>query len=435
MKRAALVSCALVFAIAAMAQNSTPPLPVHKKIAPAQSNAQQAGHFHTNLQVVSLADPSDSGVVYLPQAVFSPNVGPPFTGVGSIETPASIACIYGFVTKVTGCDPAIVTALPTTKGSKAIAIVDAYHDPNALADLTTFSKQFGLPVPTSSSFTVVYQGSSAPSTDPTLGWEMEESLDIEYAHAMAPNAHIYLVEANSSSTGDLIAAVEKAATTVSAAGGGEISLSWGSSEFASETSYDADFVKSGVVVFASSGDEPGESWPCVSPNVVCVGGTTFNRNPATFAFEQETAWDSAGSGTSYYESLPSYQATALKTLFPANKYRLVPDVAALANPYTGAWICDSNGGLYGVNATCWYPVGGTSLASPLMAGIVNAAGSFKTSTAAELTAIYTSYASSSYSSQWNDINYGYCYWDLGFFAGKGWDLCTGVGSPLGYLGK
>jgi kumamolisin len=189
------------------------------------------------------------------------------------------------------------------------------------------------------------------------------------------------------------------------------------------------------VFFAASGDSPGESYPCTSPNIVCVGGTTFNRNPATFALEAETAWDETGSGISLYEKHPSYQA-AITT----SAYRVVPDVAALANPDTPAWICDTNNAQrYGIYGTCWYPVGGTSLATPLFAGIVNAAGSFKSSSAAELTTIYHGYSTGTYYGtyykNWKDITYGYCYYDMGFFTAKGWDPCTGVGSPYGYAGK
>ena len=112
---------------------------------------------------------------------------------------------------------------------QTIAIVDAYNDPNIAGDLTQFDAQFGLPAPPS--FTVVNQTGSTtnlPTTDPTgtgsrLGnWELEESLDVEWAHAMAPGANIVLVEANSNSLSDLFTAVAEAATL-----GSVVSMSWG----------------------------------------------------------------------------------------------------------------------------------------------------------------------------------------------------------------
>ena len=165
-----------------------------------------------------------------------PAAGPPFPGL-YFETPESIACIYRFVSAVPGCNPNTVTAVPKG-GSRTIAIVDAYHAPNALADLTTFCLQFGLPVPTN--FQVVYAASNGsvtttpPPYDP--GWEVEISLDVQWAHAMAPNARIILVEAVSNAGTDLLGAVKLANNLVAAAGGGEISMSWGSAEFSSESS-------------------------------------------------------------------------------------------------------------------------------------------------------------------------------------------------------
>jgi len=174
------------------------------------------------------------------------------------ETPESLACLYGLVAATAGCNPGTLTVV-ATGGSKAIAIVDAYDYPTALADLTAYSKQFGLPAPTSSTFTVAYPGKSKPSVDPECAeyggwdcWATESALDIEMAHAAAPSAHIYLVEANSSDYSDLFAAVATAASLVKAAGGGEVSMSWGGGEFSSETQSDSTFTGTNVVFFASS---------------------------------------------------------------------------------------------------------------------------------------------------------------------------------------
>jgi kumamolisin len=153
----------------------------------------------------------------------SPTVGgPPLSGM-NFETPASLACIYGLTTPSGGCNPNTVTTV-ASGGSRAIAIVDAYHYANALSDLRTFSAQFGLPTPTASSFQVVFASGWQPASD--AGWELEMALDIEMAHATAPNAKIYLVEAASDSLYDLLAGVDRAAQLVAAAGGGEVSMSW-----------------------------------------------------------------------------------------------------------------------------------------------------------------------------------------------------------------
>ncbi len=144
------------------------------------------------------------------------------------ETPASLACTYRLVKPVTPGCPIATTTVNMTKGTRAIAIVDAYDNPNAAADLEVFSTQFGLPA---GNLQVVYQNGVVPPVDATGGWELEEALDVQAAHAMAPNAQIYLVEAQSNLLTDLFAAEQLAANLVAAAGGGQVSNSWSSSEF------------------------------------------------------------------------------------------------------------------------------------------------------------------------------------------------------------
>jgi subtilase family serine protease len=320
--------------------------------------------------------------------------------------------------KVAGCNPNTVTTNPTG-GGRAIAIVDAYDDPDAATDIANFSTQFGL---TGATFSVVYATGSKPATDPTGGWELEESLDIEWAHAMAPDAKIYLVEAASNSYANLFTAENVASSLVSGAGGGEVSNSWGGTEFGSETSYDSTFGTTGVVYFASSGDSPGTIWPGTSPNVVSAGGTSTARNPYTGNFIHELTWESAGGGVSSYEARPGYQNAIKAIVGPA---RGVPDLSADADPETGVWVLDSFGG-------GWYVVGGTSVASPVLAGIVNSAGNFYTNTADELATIY---AHRGKKADFHDLKLGYCGPYLGFSATAGWDFCTGVGSDNGKTAK
>jgi subtilase family serine protease len=324
--------------------------------------------------------------------------------------------VYGLVTAVTGCNPNTVSKLPAG-GARMIAIVDAYNAPNAASDLAAFSTQFGLP---QASFQVVYASGTQPAYN--MGWEFEESLDVQWAHAMAPAAKIVLVEAASNGFADLMTAENVASQMVVAAGGGEVSNSWGGGEFYGENSYDSNFVKAGVVFLASAGDYPGTSWPGTSPNVVSAGGTTVRRNPANGNFVQESPWDSASGGISALEPRPSYQSKLSSTV---GNYRGVPDLSFDSNPVTGVWVYDSNAG-------GWNIVGGTSVASPSLAGIINSAGSFYTSTNAELTEIYSKIG---LASEFNDIANGYCGPYAGYTSAAGWDFCTGVGSDKGLIGK
>ena len=363
--------------------------------------------------------------------------GPPFPGL-NYETPASIGCIYLFQLQpqVSGCNPNVVTTNPSG-GSRAIAIVDAYDNPNAYADLQTFSTQFGVQAITPASFAVKYApGAGAafgsctgPATEPpvdsTGGWELEESLDVQWSHAMAPGAKLYLVEAQSNSYGDLFCAVILANSLVSAAGGGEISMSWGGDEFSSEVLFDQFCTAPNVVYFASTGDSPGTEYPSVSPNVIAVGGTSISRNPVSGNYVLESDWQDGGGGSSAYEARPAYQNGISNMV---GNYRGVPDIASDANPYSGVWVLDN---YPYAGETGWWIVGGTSVASPTWAGFVNAAGSFAASTSAELTRLYQD----SQTGDFTDITVGSCGVYLGYLAMTGWDFCTGLGSPKFYTGK
>ena len=361
--------------------------------------------------------------------------GPPFAGY-LYQTPASIACIYNLQPAVAGCNPNVVSSNPSG-GSRAIAIVDAFDDPNAYADLQHFSTQFGLTPITPSSFQVVFAppGGSTPgsctgtATRPPsalhTGWDVEESLDIEWAHAMAPSATLYLVEAQSNSFRNLLCAVTVASNLVAAAGGGEVSMSWGSGEFPAETSFDSVFTTPNVVYFASSGDGPGVSYPSASPNVVSVGGTSLSFDPMTGNFIGENTWQDTGGGASRFESRPSYQDRNIAPIVGLR--RGTPDISSDANPSTGVWVWDSLGAPPG---GYWYIVGGTSVSAPTWAGIVNTAGQFAPSSQAELTQLY-----SAPQADFNGIKVGNCGPYMSIFASGSWDFCSGRGSPKDYKGK
>jgi len=370
--------------------------------------------------------------------LFFPTNGLPMTAAntpgGYFETPASLACVYRQVKIASAsCNPTVVTAV-SKHGSRAIALVEAFDDPNATSDLASYSAEFGLPAPSATNFQVIYaapgsstQTGTPPPQDPSGGWEVETALDIEMAHAMAPHAKLYLVEANSNGSGDLFPAVILASNLVAAAGGGEVSMSWGFGDFAGENGFDPNFTTNGVVYFSSAGDSAGLNYPSTSPNVISAGGTTISRNPATGDFELESAWPNTGGGATLNESRPSYQdgiATIVGT------QRGTPDLAFVADGRTGVWIYDS----FPVNgqAGTWYIASGTSVSTPGLAGLVNAAGGFAASTNAELTKVYGNLGSKT---DFRDIVNGDCGPWAGYLAQKGWDFCTGVGSVTGTAGK
>jgi subtilase family serine protease len=398
------------------------------------AQGQSVAHARVLVPDSTVEHPEDVGqrahtnhLVLLPEKAPSPQASSP-----SGETPASLGCVYQVVSPLTtGCPISGSTTNPSG-GSGTIAIVDAYDYPTAYNDLKVFSSTFGLPVPplcsssiTTSCFQVVYASGSKPRGN--CGWNQEAALDIEWAHAMAPNARIVLVEAASNSFANLFKAVDVASGVVTGSGmTGQVSMSWGGSEFSSESGDDSHFATTGVVYFASSGDTGGKTiYPGVSPNVVCAGGTSVNRTGGNFT--SETGWSGSGGGPSTYESIPGYQSVIASIV---GTKRGVPDFSFDANPYTGVSVYDSTScqGMSG-----WLVFGGTSVASPSLAGIVNLSGSQHNSSDTELSTIYSCYATSScYSSNFRDIKSGTA---GSFSAGTGWDFVTGVGSNIGTASK
>ncbi len=312
---------------------------------------------------------------------------------------------------------------PALGGSQTIAIVDAFDDPAAENDLNTFSTQFGLPACTTANgcFKVVYAGGSQPRAN--CSWAQEADLDIEWAHAMAPNAKIILVEAASDRNPDLFAAVDVATQQVLASGTGEVSMSWGGSEFSKETGYDSHFQHNGVVYVAASGDTGGAViYPSASPYVVSAGGTSLNRD-ANGNFVSETGWSGSGGGPSQYESQQAYQYGVSGV---DATQRSTPDVSFDADPYTGVAVYDSTSckGYVG-----WIQFGGTSLAAPSLAAIINRAGTFNANTFNQLSEMY---ANRTVTSDFYDVTSGTA---GSYTAAPGWDFVTGIGSSRGLGGK
>ena len=376
----------------------------------------------------SFVRPEDRGVrAHTNIRLFFPNHirGQASEPTGKYETPASLACVYGLTAQVSGCNPTTLKTVLTT-GSKIVAIVDAYDYPTATNDLTAYSKQFGLPAITKNNFQVVYAGGSKPGQDSTGGWELEEALDIEMAHAMAPNAQVILVEANSSSTKDLFAAEKVASQMVAAAGGGEVSNSWSGGESAGEKKYETTFKGKGVVFLASAGDSSGIGVPAALDDVIAVGGTSIERDPK-YNYLSQQAWTDTGGGSSEYILRPAFQKPVAAIV---GTYRGTPDISLVADPSTGVWVYDTTA--YHGTVYDWIVLGGTSVSSPALAGILNSAGSFAKSTAKELTTVYKDFTNTA---DWTDITAGTCGNNGGASAVAGWDFCTGVGVPNGFGGK
>jgi subtilase family serine protease len=325
-------------------------------------------------------------------------------------SPAQVRHFYGF------------DRISNGGAGQTIAIVDAYDDPNIESDLAVFSEQLGLPSCTSSNgcFTKISASGKKPRTD--AGWALEISLDVEWAHAIAPAANILLVEAATSRFTDLIQAVDVAVAN----GASAVSMSFGGSEFSSQTMYDNHFNVEGVTFTASSGDSgSGVEYPAASPYVVGVGGTTLQTD-SSGTYLAETAWSGSGGGESTAEMEPSYQSNFG---IESSGSRGVPDVAYGADPSTGFSVYDST--RYQGQAG-WFKVGGTSAGAPQWAAVFAIVNSLRASTGdgAISGAHYALYDSSGYSTNFNDITDG-SNGNCGNVcnAGSGYDFVTGLGSP------
>ncbi len=241
----------------------------------------------------------------------------------------------------------------TAGAGQTIAIVDAYDDPNIQSDLAIYVGRYQI-APTGT-FTKVDQTGGTNYPKVNSGWALEISLDVEITRALCPNCNILLVEANSNSLSDLLVAEDYARTQADV-----VSNSWGGGESLTETNYDIHFASGPAITFSAGDSGYGIEYPAASPNVTAVGGTTLTQDATTTRRWSETVWSGTGSGCSAYEKKPTWQ----KDTGCSN--RTVNDVAADADPNTGAAIYDS---LTYHGQSGWYQVGGTSLSSPIVASI------------------------------------------------------------------
>ena len=302
-----------------------------------------------------------------------------------------------------------------------VAIIDAYDDPGAQADLNIYRSTYGLPACTTSNgcFEKVNEnGASSPLPAANTGWEEEESLDLDAVSALCPNCHILLVEANSSRSSDL----EAAMATAAAAGANQISDSWTATSRG---------VPSGTYTFphiatvAATGDTgyagPGENnYPAAFPGVTAAGGTSLAQasGGANARGFSEGAWSlndgsGGGSGCDLQVAKPAYQADSGCT------GRSYADLSADADPSTGLVVYDSdNGG--------WMLVGGTSLATPLIA-------SYYAITGVGASSPGWAYSDSALLNDVTNGSNGTCAAAIVYIcnAGVGYDGPTGVGSISG----
>ncbi len=347
-------------------------------------------------------------------------VGPDAIPAGDGYGPSTFQAAYG------------LTAASAADGSgTTVAVVDAYNDPTAAADLATYRSAAGLPALTSGQFTQYNQNgqtSPLPATAPASDdWTLEESLDVDMVSAICPLCKIDLVEATNDSGTGLYVAENSAATTL---GAKYISNSWGGSESSTDLTYDSEyFGHSGTVYTASAGDgaySAGVIYPATSPNVVGVGGTSLSTASNSRGYN-ETVWktsstEGTGSGCSSNEPQPSWQAS-LSVITAACSHRVDNDVAADADPATGAAVYDTTNGNGG-----WNEVGGTSESSPIIASVFALAANNGNGGTNAADSIYT------HTGNLYDVtsgNNGTCSPSILCTAATGYDGPTGWGTPNG----
>ncbi|HEV3345031.1 MAG TPA: S53 family peptidase [Pirellulales bacterium] len=366
------------------------------------------------------------GVAALPAAHASSPITSP---IPYGDTPGQIRNAYGFN------QVAFNNGTSTIAGDgsgQTIAIVDAYGDSKIASDVHAFDVQFGLADP---NLKVVNQNGGTKLPGNNSGWALETALDVEWAHAIAPDAQLLLVEANNSSLGNLLAGVNYARNQPGVVA---VSMSWGAGEFLGETSYDSYFTTpaghQGVTFVAASGDSgAGTIWPGASPNVLSTGGTTLNID-SSGNYLGETAWTGSGGGLSLYESQPTYQSQSGLVTQSATQ-RAAPDVAYDADPASGVAVYDS---ISYAGQTGWFQVGGTSAAAPQMAALVAVAdqgrqianGGAANSLPNAQASLYSLAANpTSYSSDFHDTTSGSNGLAALDQAAAGFDLVTGLGTP------
>jgi subtilase family serine protease len=338
--------------------------------------------------------------------------------------PTIVIPLQPAVEKPTGIFPAKMRTaysfnLVANKGKgQVIGIVDAFDDPNIESDLGVFTKHFSLAACTTANgcFQKIYATGTAPAKN--SNWSTEISLDVEWSHAIAPQAKIMLVEASGQTNAELYQAVDVAVAN----GATVVSMSWATDEYSGETSDDTHFNVPNVTFVAAAGDSGHQSlYPAASPYVVAVGGTDLTLTSGGL-WQTETAWSDSGGGVSAYEPEPTYQGGVQSTGF-----RGIPDVAYDADPSTGIPIYDTVG-IYKLLG--WIEIGGTSMGAPEWSALFAIANSMRA--AASKTALnQVQFDLYPIAADFHDIvsgTNGTC--GALCTAGAGYDFVTGLGSPM-----
>ena len=309
----------------------------------------------------------------------------------------------------------------TAGAGQTVAIVDAYDDPNAAADLSYYRSFFGLPACTTANgcFKKVNEngGSSLPARD--VSWAQEIALDLDMVSAMCPRCNILLVEASSATMSDLGTAVNTAVRL----GAKVVSNSYAAPEYSGEPADGGSYYNHpGVAIVAASGDTGyGVEFPAAASTVTAVGGTSLTQSTNTGTRNAtETAWTGAGSGCSTVVAKPAWQADT------GCPMRAVADVSAVADPNTGVWVYDT----YGTSG--FQILGGTSVATPIIGSMYALAGN---PTSNDNLAVYP-YA---HPGSFNDVtsgSNGTCPATVAYLCTSvsGFDGPTGLGTPNGVSG-
>jgi hypothetical protein len=280
--------------------------------------------------------------------------------------PASLRSAYG-----------LARAARRRGRDETVAVVDAYADPLAAADLAVYRRHFGLgPCTTGSGcLRIISQsGRPAPLPPPDAGWAVEESLDLDMVSAICPRCRLLLVEASHSTN----ASLGRAEAAAVAAGARFVSNSWSGSESPGQWVYDHYFNHPGdAIVFASGDSGYGTVYPADLPFVTSVGGTTLRPRPSAGRAWTETVWGSTipavtggtGSGCSPYTAKPSWQREPVDIGPGGCPDRTENDVSAVADPATGVAVYDT----YRTRGA-WAEIGGTSAAAPIITAVYALAG-------------------------------------------------------------
>ncbi|MBQ0742228.1 MAG: S53 family peptidase [Pseudomonas sp.] len=312
--------------------------------------------------------------------------------------------------------PASLNGKPAGYGVK-VAVITAYHYSSLQNDLNKFAAQYSLKPIT---LNIINQAGNITNTS----WSLQSNLSVQMINAISPGATVFVIEAKTTNQSDMLTAI----TTAVNLGVNIILMPFGISEYASEGSRAYLFQNSQIVFVAAAGNNGVVNFPAASPDVVAVGGTTPNSGSPLV----ESAWGETGAGMSVYESMPSYQVSAVQKA-NTTAFRSVPDLVFNADPSYGARIYSSIAG-------GWLGFGGTSVSSTLFAGAVAIANQARRNVNKPMLSsshtspnsihkflyqLVSANAGSNTAAVLNDVVDGHA---GGYSTGPGYDIATGLGS-------